>query len=196
MQTNKSLQLENVDDVAAKEVVTHIKLTLGLYKQFSDYLSLKFNKNEEAINNQEQKELEYIFTLGLIEVQKNLASNTSPLLHKEKRPRADVWCNLGKIAYEFLQINTYPIIISTFLTTILNKALGNKDSRVIRDYRKTVLLYCNINELAIQRCKDSRFGELDVSMFVRLVPKQYIKSDITTTSTSSFEMEFETSTCN
>lgn len=186
--TNEPLQL-NDDDVAAQEITTHVKLSLGVYKQFSDYLELKFNKNEQAINNQEQKELEYIFNLGLIQAKNNLSTNTSPLLHKEKKPRADVWQNLGRIAYEFLQIHTYPVIDAALLPAILNRALGNKDPRVIRDYRRTVLLYCNINELAIEKSKDSRLGELDVSFFVKLVPKQHIQSDITATSSTSFFTE-------
>lgn len=190
MQTNEteSIQLvkeNDVDDVA-QEIVTHVKLPLELYKQFSDYLEIKFNKNEESINNQEQKELKYVFNLGLIQAKNNLASNTSPLLHKEKKPRADVWLNLGRIAYGFLQCQTYPIIKAAYLSAILNKALGNKDQRVIKDYRKTVLIYCNINELAIERCKDSRLGELDVSFFVQIIPKQYISESTASSSTSSF----------
>ena len=180
---NQSYQ-DNDDVDVVNEIVTHVRLPLKLYKQFSSYLAIKFSKNEEAINNQEQKELAYVFSLGLIHAKNNL-SNTSPLLHKEKIPRADVWQNLGRIAYEFLQIHTYPIIVASSLSAILNKALGNKDPRVIRDYRKTVLLYCNINELAIKKCNDPRLGELDVSLFVTLVPKQYIHPDIAATSTSS-----------
>ena len=173
------------DDVAANSqriVMTYKKLSLELYKAFSDFLKLKFNNNVRAINANEEKEFETVFHLGLIQAKNNLFSGTSTLLHKGKNPRRDVWENLGRIAREFLNCNTYPIIPSYALGNLLNKALGNRDPRVIKDYRKTVLLYCNFNEECIDRCKDSRLGEIDVTFFVSQIPKQYIA----TSSTSSF----------
>lgn len=195
-----NLPLKNDDDVAANEnnllslihiPMTNKKVPITLNKQFGNYLKLKYLNNEKAININEQKEFEYVFNLGLIHAKKHLAPFDSPLLHKGKKPRKDVWVNLGRIAFEFLNCKSYPVIQSSYLAKILNKALGNKDRRVIREYRRTVLLYCNIDELTIEKCKDSRLGELDVSFFVQLIPKQYLNTWGTTSSTSFFELENE-----
>lgn len=180
---------KNDDVVAAQPQIfqsfTHIQIPLQLYRKISDYLKLKYTYNQNAINLNESKEIEFIINSGLIAATTALHSNNSPLLHKEKPPRRDVWVNLGKIGMEFLNCNSYPIIPSSYLSAILNKALENMDSRVIRDYRKTVLLYCNIHEQIIDKCSDSKLGDLDVSFFIQLIPKQYLA----TSSTSSFMHE-------
>jgi len=179
-----SIHQNNDDDVAVKQAVimTNKKLPLKLNKEFGEFLKLKFNKNEDAITINEQREFEIIFQLGLIESKRRLFSGESALLHKGKKPRNDVWERLGRIAKEFLNCSTYPIIPNYAFSNLLNKALGKKDLRVIRDYRKTVLLYCRIDEEIIDNCSDSRLGELDVAFFVSLIPKQFIAAS----STSSF----------
>jgi len=78
---------------------------------------------------------------------------------------------MGKIAREFLKLNTYPKVNPITLPVILNKALGNIDPRSMKKYRKTLLYYCNIDEDIIDKCSNSRLGELDVSSFVRRVPR-------------------------
>ena len=166
-------------------IITYQKISLKLRKEFTNYLKLKFCNNEKDIDVNEQKEFEYIVNLGLIQAKNLLFTKESSLLHKGKKPRKDVWRNLGRIASEFLNCSSCPIIPSQYLSQILNKSLGDKDPRVIKDYRKTVLLYCNKDELTIDRCNDSRLGELDVTFFVSQVPKQYL----TTSSTSSFGVE-------
>lgn len=183
---------KNDDDVAAQQlisptVLTHQKMSLNLRKQFTKYLKLKYCNNEKAIDVNEQKEFEYVFNLGLVQSKNLLFTKESPLLHKGKKPRQDVWYNLGKIASEFINCNSHLVIPSNYLSKILNKSLGDRDSRVIRDYRKTVLYYCNVDEMIIDRCHDSRLGELDVTFFVSLIPKQYL----TTSSTSSFDESVE-----
>jgi len=183
--------LKNDDVVVANQKLilytpkTHVKISLDTRRQFTDYLNLKYDKNEVAINKNEVKELDVIIRLGIIQAKKQFIYKESTLLHKEKKPRKDVWEKLGKIASEFLKCNTYPNIDSTYLPSILNTALGDKDPRVIKDYRNTVLIYCNYNDKAIERTKDSRLGTLDVVTFVSHIPKQYI----TTSSTSSFGVE-------
>jgi len=180
---------ENDDDVVANQKLildtpkTHVKISLDTRRQFTDYLNLKYNKNEVVIDKNELKELDTIIRLGIIHAKKQFIYKESILLHNEKKPRKDVWEKLGRIASEFLKCNTYPNVDSTYLQSILNTALGNRDHRVIQDYRRTVLTYCNYSEEAINRCKDSRFGNIDVSFFLSIIPKQYI----TTSSTSSFE---------
>ena len=183
--------LKNDDDVVVTQqlisspIITHQKISLKLRKELTNYLKLKYCNNEKAIDIYEQKEFEYIVNLGLIQAKKHLFTKESSLLHKGKKPRKDVWRNLGRIASEFLNCNSCPVIPSQYLSQILNKSLGDKDPRVIKDYRKTVLLYCNKDELAIDRSNDSRLGELDVTFFISQVPKQYL----TTSSTSSFGVE-------
>ncbi len=183
---------DDVDDVVNGQQLTvhsnnktYKKLSLGLNKAFSDYLKLKLNNNEEAINVNEEYEFENIVNLGLIQAKTNLFSKHSILLHKGKKPRSDVWDRLGRIAKAFLDCKTYPKIPSYGLAQLLNKALGDRDYRVIQDYRKTVLSYCNFDEQIINRCNDSRLGEIDVAFFVSQIPKQYL----TTSSTSSFAPE-------
>lgn len=182
--------LKNDDDVVAQQlisspIITHQKISLKLRKEFTNYLKLKFCNNEKAIDIYEQKEFEYLFNLGLIQAKKLLFTKESSLLHKGKKPRKDVWRNLGRIASEFLNCSSCPVIPSQYLSQILNKSLGDKDPRVIKDYRKTVLQYCNKDELIIDRCSDSRLGELDVTFFISQVPKQYL----TISSTSSIGVE-------
>jgi len=190
------LTLDNDDDVVVRhnfqtqETITYKKISLKLNSQFNQFMKLKYTKNEDAMNKCEQNEFEYIVSLGLIQAKIELYSQKSTLLHNGKEPRKDVWMNLGSIASEFLKCYTYPKIPSANLFTILNKALGNKDIRVIRAYRKTVLLYCNIDEEVINKCKDVRLGEIDVLFFVKSIPKQYLNIyQDETSSTSSFEKE-------
>jgi len=180
----------DVDDVAqqlelSSKVISYRKLSLNLNFKINCFLKLKYCNNQKAIDVNEQQEFEAIIKYGLIHVQNILFSKTSTLLHKGKSPRKDVWKKLGRIATEFLNCTTYPMIPSYALRSLLNKAMGNKDKRIIQDYRKTVLLYCNYDEKIIDQCSDSRLGELDVAFFVLQIPKQYL----TTSSTSSFGVE-------
>jgi len=175
---------ENDDDVAVPEKFrTYKRLDFDINKQFLQYLKLKYNGNEEAINLNSEQEFDNVVRLGLIQAEQQLSSNDSILLHKERKPRKDVWESLGRIAKEFLACYTYPKIHGGNLREMLNKSLGNKDHRIIKDYRKTVLIYSNFKEDVIKRCtNDNKLGELDVSFFVSLIPKQYI-----TSSSSSLE---------
>lgn len=175
-------QKDDDDVVVKQELRTHTNLALNIYKQFNNYLKMKYTGNEEDITQNTDKEFDTIVNLGLIQAKESLSSNNSSLLHKERKPRKDVWEKLGRIAKVLLDCNTYPKVPGDTILQILNKVLPHGDPRVIRDYRKTVLSYCNIQEDVIERCtSDNRLGELDVSFFVELIPKQYI----TTSSTSS-----------
>jgi len=186
-------QKDDVDDAVTRdslsqqsEQFSYKQVSLKNIKDFSKFLDLKYSKNEYAININEQKELDKIIRLGLIEAKRSLFSQKSSLLHKERSPRKDVWIKLGRLANEFIQCNTYPKIPSSCLSQIINKALGKVDPRVYSDYRKTILLYCNIDENIIERCSDMRLGNLDVTDFVLQIPKQYINSLNYTSSSSSF----------
>lgn len=176
------MKQENDVDVVVRPKPT-IEISFTAMSEFTQYLKIKYNGNEDAITKNFDNESNQVFLKGIFSAKYEILNKKSTsLLHKGKPPRADVWENLGRIASEFLKCSTYPKIESVYLSAILNKALGNKDSRVIKDYRNTVLFYCNIDEQAIERCKDSRFGVLDVGCFVSLIPKYYIH---TATSTSS-----------
>ena len=180
---------QNDVDVVARPKTT-VDVTYDVYQEINRYLLIKYN-NEDLAKQNRDKEIDSIFQLGLIQAKQNLSSDSSSLLHKERKPRKDVWERLGRIAKEFLDCTAYPKIPGGAIPQILNKVLPNRDPRVIRDYRKTILSYCNVREDVINRCtNDSRLGELNVSFFVELIPKQYI----TSSSTSSFfeEEKYET----
>jgi len=165
---------QNDDVVAVKTILrTHTKLDLSIFKQFNEFLKIKYNGNEEIINQNTENEYDNIVKLGLIQARLSLSSFTSYLLHKERKPRKDVWKNLGKIAKVILD-DYNPKIHSSELSIIINKALGGRDPRVIEDYTQTITKYSTNDE----------FGELDTSLFLSLVPKEYL-----TTSSTSFFVE-------
>ena len=174
------------DDVVVvldKPLLTYIQIPLELNKKLYEYLSLKYCKNEDEIRKNESEEIANVIAIGLIHAKNSFSKKESTLLHKGKKPRADVWERLGSVAAEFLKCYTYPKIPGGNLIELLNKALGGIDHRVFKDYKKTVLNYCNISEDIIKRCTNyPALGELDVSLFVKQIPKQYIS----TSSTSSF----------
>jgi hypothetical protein len=177
--------------VITEPALTYRKISVELNREIAEYTKLKYTNNDAAIDSCEQKEFECIIKIGLVHAKQALFSKESILLHKGKKPRNDVWQNLGKIASEFLKCNTYPTIPSNYLSAILNKALGNRDHRVVQDYRRTVLLYCNTSEELIKKSKGIQFGNLDVSLFVQLIPKKYIVMIDTTSSTSFVKNEGE-----
>jgi len=151
-----------------------------------DIVKLKYLNNEDAINKNYTKELEMIIKYGLITFRNSIYNSNSELLHKDKQPTKKVWKKLGAIASEFIKCNTYPKISGNSLTELLNKALGNMDPRPLKDYRKTVLGYCNINDIAIDSCKsNSMFGDLDVSFFVSLIPREYLNISKQTAATAA-----------
>lgn len=167
--------------------MTHIQISLDSYKQLIDFMKLKYLHNEDAVDKNLQKEIELIFKLGLICVRESLYSNDSPLLHNGEKPRGDVWKKLGNVALEFLKCSSYPKIPVNQLISILKKALKVKDKRTIKEYEQTVLIYCNISEQAIEKNDNSKSDELDVDLFVKLIPRQYVAS--TTSSSSSSDDE-------
>jgi len=155
--------------------VKHVRL--DQYKEFCDILRIKYNNNEDEINKHEDYEFDRLITFGLSKY-KNEETGYE-LIHKGKPADKRVLKKLGRIAFELKEVNTYPIINMTSLHVILNKALGDMDIRTMRGYRKTVLYYCNVDEDVIDKCKDIRLGEQDVSGFVRRVPSSFVTGDDT-----------------
>jgi len=168
----KVLPKNDDDVVVTQRLRTYTKLDFDIKTQFLQYLKLKYNGNKEAIELNSDKEFDDVVSLGLIQTKQKLFSYDSILLHKERKPRKDVWKKLGKVAAELLNCHTYPKIPSVNITGILNKALGERDYRVIDDYHGTVMDYSQGDNIM----------ELDVALFVSLIPKQYI-----TSSSSSLE---------
>ena len=171
-------------DVAAAVVCTTKQLSelrtvknirLDQYKEFSDILRIKYDNQEEEINKNEDYELDRVFYFGLKKWAKEEMGYE--ITHKGKVADKRILKKLGRIANEFLKIHTYPLVDATVLHTILNKALGDVDPRSLKNYRKTVLDYCNHDEDIIDRCKDSRLGKLNVSRFVKRIPRSFIVGD-------------------
>jgi len=165
------------DDVAAvasgtkqlTELRTYKTLRLDLSKEFSENLRIKYNNEEEEMNKNEDYEFDRVVAFGLPKWKKEVTGYE--IIHNGKKPDKRVLKKLGRIALELNKINTYPKVDALALSVVLNKALGNMERRSRSKYRKTVLYYCNLEEDVIDRCSDSRLGELDVSGFVRRVPR-------------------------
>ena len=155
------------------EYRTWRNIRLVHYKEFSEILRIKYNNNELEINKNHDYEFDRVISLGLQEWTKE--ETGYEIIHNSKPADKRILKKLGRIAHELLMINTYPKVDAVALPVILNKALGNMGPRSKKDYRKTILYYCNIDDEIIERCADSRLGELDVSRFVRRVPREYIK---------------------
>lgn len=182
MMTEETAAVAVVKD---KTILTYIQIPIELRKEIGDIFRLKYLNNYDAIDKNELKEFEKIIRHGIIRYKEIMHDSKSSLLHKEKKPTKKVWKKLGSIATEFLKCHTYPKISGNSLMMLLNKALGNMDPRPVKDYRATVLQYCNISDNAIKRCShDQMFGELDVSFFVSLIPRQYISVTAATAATT------------
>jgi len=161
-----------------KQITVHRtfrKIRLDHYKEFCDILRTKYHNNEVKINKLEDYEFDRVVAFGLDKWKKE--ETGYEIIHKGKKADKRVLKKLGRISYELFQFSTYPKIDASLLQIVLNKALGEMDPRPKRDYRKTVLYYCNIDEQVIDRCSDTRLGELNVSGFVRRIPSSYIGND-------------------
>lgn len=150
-------------------------IRLDHYQEFSSILKIKYDNNEDEMNEQEDSEFDRVIYLGLLEWEKE--ETGYEIIHKGKVADKRVLKKLGNISRELQEINTYPLIDGSSLIVIIKKALGGMDSRSMSDYRKTVLYYCNVDEYIIDRCKDSRLGELNVSGFVKRVPRSFVVGD-------------------
>jgi len=170
-------KLNDVDDVAKRnqqllqqKTKTSIDVSHPIYQKINRYLSKKYpNTNLEFKDR--RKETDYIFSLGVERAEKELECS---ILFEEKKPRRDVLENLGKMAHEFLIHHQYPEIQPMVVTKVINKVMGSRCDRTKEKYKKCITQYTkNSGEL----------GNLDISLFVERIPKQYLP---TTSSTSSF----------
>ena len=162
-----------------QELLTHIRIPLSTYKQIQDFLKIQYLNNEESINHNEVDDVSDIVLLGLICSKMKLEDDSGSLLHKGHKPRADVYRRFGMIAQDFLKHSEYPNIPSSLLRQSLHIHLGSRDMRVLNEYKKTVLLYCNVSEDIIDRSMDyNTFGILYVSHFVESIPKKYLGTKV------------------
>ena len=154
------------------ELRTHKSIRMKDYKDFFDILKIKYHNNEEEINKNEDNDFDRLMYLGLTALKKE--EDGYEIIHDGKPADKRILKKLGKIAFTFSQFDSYPKINGTSLIPILNKTLGQVDKRTKRKYRKTILDYCNMDESVIERCSDTRLGDLDVSRFVRRIPMEYV----------------------
>jgi len=154
------------------ELRTHKSIRLKDYKDFSNIVNIKYDGNEEEINKNEDNDFDRLVYLGLTALKKE--EEGYEIIYDGKPADKRILKKLGKIAFTFSQFDSYPKINGTSLIPILNKSLGQVDKRTKRKYRKTILDYCNIDESVIERCSDTRLGDLDVSRFVKRIPMEYV----------------------
>ena len=175
------IQDNDVDDVATNNQLLiesptiPAQFTIDVYKPFSDYLKLKYGENEDEINNNRQKETDYVFSIGIGKAKEKLEFDMYPILFEGKKPREDVMNKLVSIAKEFQSYPEYPIIKSMTITNIIDRILDSKDKRTKKKYRKCIQTYVGLPK---------ELGNTDVSEFVNRITKEFVD---TTSSTTSFQ---------
>jgi len=173
------IQDNDLDDVATNNQLLiesptiPAQFTIDVYKPFSDYLKLKYGENEDEINNNRQKETDYIFSLGIVKAKEKLEFDMYPILFKGKKPRGDVMNRLVSIAKEFQSYPEYPIIKSMSITNTIDRILDSKDKRTKKDYHKCIQVYVGLPK---------ELGNTDVSEFVNRITKAFLDTTLSTTS--------------
>ena len=177
------IQEDDVDDVVRhnqqliQSPIIPAQFTIDVYKPFSDYLKLKYRENEDEINNNKQKELDYVLSIGIEKAKEKLEFEMYPILFEGKKPREDVMNKLVRIAKEFLTHTDYPILKSMAITNTINKILDSKDKRTKKKYHRCIQTYVGLPK---------ELGNTDVSEFVNRIPKEYLNA---TSSSTSFQEE-------
>jgi len=173
------LNLDNDDvDVANNQQLYEFptvpaQFSLDVYEPFNAYLQSKYVDQEE-INHNRRKELDYVFSLGIEKAKKEFEFEMYPLLFEDKKPRQDVMDKLVSIAKEFKSHPEYPIIKSMRITNIIKKITEGNDKRTRQKYQKCIEKYIG---------DAKQLGNCDVSGFVQRIPDEFLK---TSSSTSSF----------
>ena len=173
------IQEDDVDDVVRhnqqliQSPIIPAQFTIDVYKPFSDYLKLKYRENEDEINNNKQKELDYVLSIGIEKAKEELKFEMYPILFEGKKPREDVMNKLVRIAKEFLTHTDYPILKSMAITNTINKILDSKDKRTKKKYHRCIQTYVGLPK---------ELGNTDVSEFVNRIPKEYLNATSSSTS--------------
>jgi len=176
------IQEDDVDDVARhnqqliQSPTIPAQFTIEVYEPFTDYLGLKYSTYEES-NNNKQKELDYVFRIGIEKANEKLQFEMYPILFEGKKPRKDVMNKLVRIAKEFQSYSVYPILKSMAITNTIDKILDSKDKRTKKKYHKCVQTYVGLPK---------ELGNTDVSEFVNRISKEYLN---TTSSSTSLQEE-------
>jgi len=177
------IQEDDVDDVARhnqqliQSPMIPAQFTIDVYKPFSDYLKLKYRGNEDEINNNKQKEIDYVLSLGTVKAKEKLEFEMYPILFEGKKPREDVMNKLVRIAKEFQSYSVYPILKAMAITNTIDKILDSKDKRTKKKYHKCIQTYVGLPK---------ELGNTNVSEFVNRIPKEYLNA---TSSSTSFQEE-------
>ena len=172
------IQDNDVDDVATNNQLLFqsptipAQFTIDVYEPFSDYLGLKYSTYEESENNK-QKELDYVFRIGIEKAKEKLEFEMYPILFEGKKPREDVMNKLVRIAKEFQSNPGYPILKSMAITNTVNKILDSKDKRTKKKYHKCIQTYVGLPK---------ELGNTNVSEFVNRIPKEYLNATSSSTS--------------
>jgi len=180
------IQDNDVDDVVInnQQLIQSPRIptqfTLEVYEPFIDYLGLKYVENEEA-NHNKQKELDFVFTLGIEKAKEKLEYEIYPILFEGKKPRKDVMNKLVRIAKVFQSYTAYPILKSMAITNTVNKILDSKDKRTKEKYHKCIQTYVGLPK---------ELGNTDVSEFVNRIPKEFLNAT-SSTSLSFIEGELD-----
>jgi len=165
------IQDNDVDDVASnnqlliQSPMIPAQFTIDVYKPFSDYLGLKYSENEDEINHNKQKELDYVLSIGTVKAKEKYEFEKYPILFEGKKPREDVMNKLVSIAKEFQSHTGYPILKSMAITNTVNKILDSKD--------KCIQTYIG---------SPKELGNTDVSEFVNRITKVFLDTTSSTTS--------------
>ena len=172
------IQKDDVDDVVnnnqqlIQSPTVPAQFTVEAYDPFTDYLGLKYSTYEESENNK-QKELDYVFRIGIEKAKEKLEFEMYPILFEGKKPREDVMNKLVRIAKEFQSHRDYPILKSMAITNTVNKILDSKDKRTKKKYHKCIQTYIgSVKEL----------GNTNVSGFIDRIPKEYLNTTSSSTS--------------
>ena len=162
------------DDVVASQSrqilqKTSVMVSYPIYQKINRLVS-KLYPNSKYLGERKAKAIDHIFSLGVDQAEKELEN---PILFDERKPRADVMVNLGKIASELLKLSEYPTIRAVTLMPTINKVMPFADKRTKAKYLKCIQQYID---------KPGEFNLTDVSGFIVRMPKEFLN---TTTSTSS-----------
>ena len=141
-----------------EELQTQCTIKHLLFNEFKESLNQKFNHDDELVSKSLQKELDYVFFLGLQQYKKSYTTTSTSLLYNGKKPRKDVLRNLKKLSEFLYDYGKFPHFKKHDLFSIINDAFGQMDSRT-----KTKYLDCIIDN----SLKNNSNGTFDVKTFAQ-----------------------------
>lgn len=161
---NDDVVVDVVVDVVEKEkrnneeLQTQCMIKHLLFNEFKEFLNQKFNHDDEIISKNLQKELDYVFFLGLQQYKKSNTTSSTSLLYNGKKLRRDVLRNLKKLSEFLYDYEKFPHFRKNDLISIVNDAFGQIDSRTKIKYLDFIIT----NSL-----KNNNNGTFDVKTFTQ-----------------------------